>query len=667
MTFIEYTWLIPLLPIVGLLLAAAFGKRTPEGGGYFVVASVAAACALALLVAYEFFTGDGAPVFASQVWIDLGTINGTQYQFEMGYYVDYLTALLLIVVSIICTLIVVYSLGYMHEEGERKRRYYVEIALFVTGMLGMVVASNYLTAFVFWEIMGLCSYLLIGFWYYKPSAARAAKKAFLTTRIGDISFMLGIIALFGAFGTLNYHQLFDPAFTESFNVDYGLLLFAMLCFFGAAIGKSAQFPLHDWLPDAMEGPTTVSALIHAATMVNAGVYLVARSYPLMVQTPEVMIVIAAIGGFTAFFAATQALNNFNIKRVLAYSTISQLGLMFMALGCGGYIIATAGVDEHLLEVGNVGYMAGVFHLMNHAFFKGLLFLSAGAVIHAVHTEDMKKMGGLSKKLKITSLVMLIGCLAIAGIPPFSGFWSKDLVLESALSAAGVNTWFWLLYIGGVVVTFMTAFYMFRLWFMTFKGEESEAAHHAHEAPAVMWVPLAILAVAATITGLFLLGPDGGLPAVIYTVSPEGIAIPGETLGLGWIERFFTAWPTYLSLAMAVGGIGVAYLAYSKKTLSLEFFVKGSSKKVYDVVQRRYYFPEFYDFVGEKGMYGLARLVDWIDRRVVDGVVNAIAQVAVGTSGKVRRVQTGYTQTYAAVVVAAVSVILVLLYIFTGAR
>ncbi|MDD1748124.1 MAG: NADH-quinone oxidoreductase subunit L, partial [Methanomassiliicoccales archaeon] len=364
MTFIEYTWLIPLLPIIGLILAAAFGRKTPEDGGYFVIGAVALACVMSVLVAYEFFTGDGTPVYASQVWIDLGTINGVQYQFEIGYYVDYLTSLLLIVVSILCTLIVVYSLGYMHEEGERKRRYYVEIALFITGMLGMVVASNYLEAFIFWEIMGLCSYLLIGFWYYKPSAARAAKKAFLTTRIGDISFMLGIIALFGSFGTLNYHQLFDPAYIESFDVNYGMLLFAMLCFFGAAVGKSAQFPLHDWLPDAMEGPTTVSALIHAATMVKAGVYLVARSFPLMVETPEVMIVIAVIGGFTAIFAATQALNNFNIKRVLAYSTISQLGFMFMALGCGGYVIATAGTDEHLLELGNTGYMAGIFHLMN---------------------------------------------------------------------------------------------------------------------------------------------------------------------------------------------------------------------------------------------------------------------------------------------------------------
>jgi len=667
MAFVDYTWLIPIFPIIGLLLAAAFGKKTPEGGGYFVVGSVAASCILSVLVAYEFFTGNGEPVYATQVWIDLGTIGNSSYQFEIGYYVDSLTALMLIVVSILCTLIVIYSLGYMHEEGERKRRYYVEIALFITGMLGMVIASNFLTAFIFWEIMGLCSYLLIGFWYYKPSAARAAKKAFLVTRIGDICFMLGIVALFGAYGTLNYHELFDPTFFEHHEIDSGLLTFAMLCLFGAAVGKSAQFPLHDWLPDAMEGPTTVSALIHAATMVKAGVFLVARSFPLMVHTPDVLIVVAVIGGFTAFFAATQALNNFNIKRVLAYSTISQLGFMFLALGCGGYVIATAGHDEHLLELGNTGYMAGVFHLMNHAFFKALLFLSAGAVIHAVHTEDMRKMGGLSKKLKITSVVMLVGALAISGIPPFSGFWSKDLVLESAITAAEVNPWFWILYIGGTVTAFMTAFYMFRLWFMTFKGEESEAAHHAHEAPAVMWGPLVVLAIAATITGLFLLAPNGGLPSVIFTVSPEGEAIPGETLGFGWIEKLFTAWPTYVSLAMATFGIGIAYLAYHRKSLSLAWFSSRENKKVYDLLQRRYYFPEAYDAIGEKAIYGLALAIDFFDRKVIDGVVNFFAWFAVNGSQAMRKGQTGMVQTYLAVVVAAISVILVLLYIIAGVR
>jgi NADH-quinone oxidoreductase subunit L len=551
----------------------------------------------------------------------------------------------------------------MHEEGERKRRYYVEIALFVTGMLGLVIASNYLMMFIFWEIMGLCSYLLIGFWYYKPSAAKAAKKAFLVTRIGDILFMIGIIGLFGAFGSLNFRVLFDPANIAT--VDPGLFTFSLFCLFGGAIGKSAQFPLHDWLPDAMEGPTTVSALIHAATMVKAGVYLVARSMPMMVHAPDVLIFVAVIGGFTALFAATQALNNPNIKRVLAYSTISQLGLMFAALGAGGYLIATAGTSENLMELGNVGYMAGIFHLMNHAFFKALLFLGAGAVIHAVHTEDMRKMGGLSKKLKITSIVMLIGCLAIAGIPPFSGFWSKDLMLIADIDAAGVNSWFWLLYIAGLITAFLTAFYMFRLWFMTFRGSEGEAAHHAHEAPAVMWVPLAILAVAATITGFFLMAPGTGLPGVIYTLSPDGIPIPGHTLGWGWVDEIFTSWATYVSLAAALLGIGLAWAIYAKKSIKVDNVATGGLKGVYNLLLNRYYFPQMYDGFGTKVIYGLALVIDWLDRKVIDGVVNGLSFVAVRSGQTLRRIQTGMVQTYATVVIAALTVILLLMYLLGG--
>ena len=282
----------------------------------------------------------------------------------------------------------IYSLGYMHEEGEKKRRYYAVISLFISVMLGLVLASNFLQMFIFWELVGLCSYLLIGFWNTRPSAASAAKKAFLVTRIGDNMFMIGLFVFFIGFqGNLDYTHIFNNV--DAFVGGDALLTFGTLMIFGGAIGKSAQFPLHDWLPDAMEGPTTVSALIHAATMVKAGVYLVARSYPVMVETPDTMLFIAFIGGFTALFAATMALNNTNIKRVLAYSTVSQLGYMFLALGAGGYIY-------YYHADFNVGYAAGTFHLMNHAFFKALLFLSAGAVIHAAHTEDMRLMGGLSE-------------------------------------------------------------------------------------------------------------------------------------------------------------------------------------------------------------------------------------------------------------------------------
>jgi NADH:ubiquinone oxidoreductase subunit 5 (subunit L)/multisubunit Na+/H+ antiporter MnhA subunit len=662
MPFSDFTWLIPLLPIVGLLLTAAFGKKTPQGGGYFAVGGIAAAMIVSLLVAFEFLTGNGQTVVNSQTWIDLGS----GFRFEVGYYVDALTAIMLIVVSILCTLILVYSLGYMHEEGERKRRYYVEISLFVTGMLGLVVASNYLEMFIFWEIMGLCSYLLIGFWFYKPSAARAAKKAFLVTRVGDVLLMIGIISMFASFGSLNYRDLFDPAFFASHSIDPGLFAFAMFCVFGGAIGKSAQFPLHDWLPDAMEGPTTVSALIHAATMVKAGVFLVARSFPLFVHSPDVLLVVAGIGGFTALYAATIALNNPNIKRVLAYSTISQLGYMFLALGAGGYMIATA-VNEEGLAQGNAGFMAAMFHLMNHAFFKALLFLSAGAVIHAVHTEDMRLMGGLSKKLKITSFVMLIGALSIAGIPPLSGFWSKDEVLAAAFNAGSANAGFYLLYIMGVVTAFLTAFYMFRLWFMTFSGKEGESAHHAHEAPRSMTVPLMILAIFAFASGFIILGPGGGFPAVAQTVSVHGELIAGETLGLGWISTLFTEWQTYLSIAAALLGVGLAYMTYYKGTVSMAWSTKGASKKVYDLLLNRYYFPQGYDAFGNYVIYGFARIIDWFDRYIIDGAVNGISWVAVHVGARIRRIQTGKVQTYAGVILAGVTILLLLIYLFGGLR
>jgi NADH:ubiquinone oxidoreductase subunit 5 (subunit L)/multisubunit Na+/H+ antiporter MnhA subunit len=664
MVYAEYAWLIPIMPIIGLLLVALLGKKTPEGGGYFAVGGIAASCILGVMVAFEYLTGGSSePISGTMTWLQL---NST-LKLEMGYYIDSLSAVMLIVVTILCTLILVYSLGYMHQEGERKRRYYIEISLFVVGMEGLVVASNYLEMFIFWEIMGLCSYLLIGFWYYKPSAAAAAKKAFLVTRIGDILFMTGIITIFASLGTLNFRELFTMDFANP-AIDMNLLGVGLFCVFGGAVGKSAQFPLHDWLPDAMEGPTTVSALIHAATMVKAGVYLVARSFPLMVQTPDVLLIVACIGGFTALFAATMALNNPNIKRVLAYSTISQLGYMFLALGAGGYMIAIAAFgDHHVEELGNAGYMAGMFHLINHAFFKALLFLSAGAVIHAVHTEDMRLMGGLSKKMKITSFVMLIGALSIAGIPPLSGFWSKDEVLAAVWNAGELNSIFMLLYVMGIVTAFLTAFYMFRLWFMTFKGEGKEASHHAHEAPKSMVVPLMILAIFAFSTGFILMGPDGGLPAVIRTVNIDGHLIPGETLGLGWIEKLFSEWQTWLSIIVAVSGVGLAYMAYCKKSISVDRFATGGSKKVYDLLLARYGFPKGYDWIGKKAVYGFSLAIDLFDRKVIDGVVNGISRLAVSGSGTLRKVQTGIVQTYATVIIAAVSVILILMYLLGGLR
>jgi len=656
----ELAWLIPILPLVSFIVVGFLGNKVlkrAENGGYFAILMAGSACFLALMVAYEILSGGypGGTFNQSIEWMIVqGSGDNLGFTFNMGIYIDTLTALMLIVVSFVATLVVIYSVGYMHEEGVKKRRYYAEISLFICAMLGLVLSSNYLQMFIFWEIVGLCSYLLIGFWNTKPSAASAAKKAFLVTRIGDIMFMLGLFIFFVGFqGNLDFNYIFNNV--DAFVGGNDLLTLGTFFIFGGAIGKSAQFPLHDWLPDAMEGPTTVSALIHAATMVKAGVYLVARSYPVMVETPNTMLIIAIIGGITALFAATMALNNPNIKRVLAYSTISQLGYMFLALGTGGYLF-------FYTQEANIGYTAGMFHLMNHAFFKALLFLSAGAVIHAVHTEDMRLMGGLGKKLKITKWVMLMGCISIAGIPLWSGFFSKDEILAVTFETGAENPLFYLLYIMGTLTAFMTAFYMFRLWFMTFTGEprDHHAYDHAHESPKVMWVPLAILAVLAVVSGL--VGIFLGFESLIVPTMFH----PHEATAIDVIIHTFQEPLTYVSIAVAVLGIGLAYLMYMKRSINPDAFVATPARrKVYDLLLARYGFTAGYDWVGLKVVYGVARVVDWLDRKVIDGIVNGIATVTVKLGNVLRRGQTGFVQSYAALVVAGVSIIVILLFLFGG--
>ena len=407
----------------------------------------------------------------------------------------------------------------------------------------------------------------------------------------------------------------------------------------------------------MEGPTTVSALIHAATMVKAGVYLVARSYPVLIETPDTLIIIAAVGGFTALFAATMALNNTNIKRVLAYSTISQLGYMFLALGASGYLFAVSGDP-------NTGYMAGMSHLMNHAFFKALLFLSAGAVIHAVHTEDMMRMGGLSKKLKITSTVMLLGCISIAGIPPFSGFWSKDEILATVFETGAYNTGFYLLYAFGIIAAFITAFYMFRLWFLTFSGKprDQEIYDHAHEAPKVMWIPLVILAVLAVGSGLagILLGMEGTLEPAAYLQTMHIAS------GTDMIIDMFQQPLTYVSIVVAILGIAVAYLMYYSKTIDPARISESKiGKKLGNVLLARYGFTAGYDLFGTKVIYGIAKAVDWFDRNIIDGIVKLISLICTLVGKLLRFVQNGLVQTYASIVVVGVSLVVILLLAFGG--
>lgn len=661
MTFIEYAWLVPLIPLAAFLIIGFFGNRTPEGGGYIAVVGAVAAFLLSLLIAVEVFGGSATtPYIVDTLWLRISD----DIVLNFGLYIDNLAVLMMLFASFISTLIFVYSVGYMNHEGEKKKRYYAEVSLFLTAMLGLVMASNFLEMFIFWEIVGLCSYLLIGFWSFKhpegddasDAAASAAKKAFLVTRLGDVCLMAGLFVLLYAFGSLDYEVLFDYSVIQS--VDSNMIALASILLFGGVIGKSAQFPLHDWLPDAMAGPTTVSALIHAATMVKAGVYLIARSYPLFVQSTDVMLVVALVGGFTALYAATMALNNMNLKRVLAYSTLSQLGYMVMALGAGGYVMAKALQNGDLEAVG--GYTAGVFHMMNHAFFKALLFLGAGSVIHAVGTEDMRKMGGLGKHMKITSTTMLIASLSIAGIPLFSGFWSKDLILEAALDPAmgGVGI---LLFIMGIATAFMTAFYMFRLWFMTFRGEEGEATKHCHgESPRVMTVPLIMLAVLAVVSGWFILMGFNELLSFSFVGGAFVVGGYGHS-ALHILEHLALSPYTYLSIVVAVSGIYLAYRMYRVKDINPGRFNAEGESAAYKLLQNRYYFPQIYNAVAMKLAYPVALAVNYFDREAVDGIVNGISGSITGGSQELRKVQNGFVQTYAAFVVAGVGLIIVAFY------
>ena len=659
--FIEYTWLVPLIPMLCFLIIGLAGRKTPQKGGYIAIAGALISFIIAALISYEYITGDQYPnpVTQSIEWFNIGDIT-----INLGFYVDGLTCMMMLFSSFISTLIFVYSIGYMGDQGPRRTRYYAEVSLFLTGMLGLIVSSNFLEMFIFWEVMGLCSYLLIGFWSFRhhegdaasANAASAAKKAFLVTRMGDVCLMAGLFILLGEFHSLDYTTLFDAANIEA--VDSNMLTLGV-------IGKSAQFPLHDWLPDAMAGPTTVSSLIHAATMVKAGVYLVARGYPLFIQDPEVMLFVGIIGGVTAIFAASMALNNMNIKKVLAFSTVSQLGYMILALGAGGYLIALGmqNGSEELIVAGVAGYTAGCFHMMNHAFFKALLFMCSGSVIHATGTEDMRQMGGLYKHMKITSITMLLGSLSIAGFPFFSGFWSKDLVLEIAMEAGHQEIWFTVLWVLAVITAFMTAFYMFRMWFMTFMGEEGHATQHCHgESPKTMTVPLMILSVFAVASGFLILF---GLDSVVsFNVTDAGFVVGGAEAGgmMHYFEHLFTNPYTYLTIVLALVGIGIAYLMYAKKTVDPGKFNKNGNSWFYKVLANRWYFPEFYNQISWKLGYGVARGVNFVDRQVIDGTVNGLSGAVVGSGDAMSKMQTGHVQDYASVVLIGVAVLSVVFII-----
>ncbi len=637
--------LIVALPLFASLGIFLWGKSQWRGGAMAAVVAVSGSL-VASLYFFVRMLGGGEPVGWSVEWFSIGA-----YTFEFGFLLDNLSVWLATLVSLLSLLIVVFSTHYMHEEpNEKLRRYYAVKALFITGMLGTVLMDNYLMMFIFWEIMGLCSYLLIGYWYHKDSAAVAAKKAFLTTRLGDILLMVGIIILLVTFKTLNYRELWAH---PDFNSSNPTLFWAALLIFGGAVGKSAQFPLDLWLPDAMEGPTTVSALIHAATMVKAGVFLVARSFPLFVLNPDTFVVIGVVGGFTALYTASMALVALDIKRVLAFSTLSQLGYMFLALGAGGLVY---------VEHGNgIGFTAAMLHLMNHAFFKALLFLGSASVILGMHHhQDLRDMGGLRHKMPKTYATMMVGTLAIAGIIPFSGFWSKDEVLATAYEAGEINIAFSLLWVMGLLTALMTAFYMFRMMYLAFHGKpRTEHAEHAHESPSVMTMPLIILAVFAAIAGLWLVTPlAGGFENVITYPYSHDLGAHHAMAPMDILVKIIQEPKTYLSLAVAVTGIVLA----NKYRAGLPAKEKEVPTKGFRaVLYNRYHVTQLvYEPLGNVFALGIAKLSSFFDRKGIDGAVNGFAKAAWWESGRLRTWQNGRISTYLTSMVIGATILIALM-------
>ncbi|MGA7577182.1 MAG: NADH-quinone oxidoreductase subunit L [Desulfobaccales bacterium] len=624
----DYVWLIPLFPLIGFLINGLLGKRLSKNV-VGTIGSLAVGLSFLLTVAIflEFLhLPEGSRVVEKTMftWISAGS-----FQAQAAFLIDPLSLVMLLVVSGVSTLIHIYSVGYMHDD-PGFYRYFSYLNLFVFNMLLLVSANNFLLMFVGWEGVGLCSYLLIGFWYERRSASDAGKKAFVVNRIGDFGFLLGIFIIFWTFGTLNFREVFAAA-APHFAVGSVVITAATLCLFLGATGKSAQIPLYVWLPDAMEGPTPVSALIHAATMVTAGVYMLARCSALFVLAPISMTVVATVGLLTAFFAATMGMAQYDIKRVLAYSTVSQLGYMVLACGVGAFV-------------------SGIFHLMTHAFFKALLFLGSGSVIHGMHgQQDMRHMGGLKKHMPITYWTFVAATLAISGIFPFAGFFSKDEILFNTLVDGHVLYW-------GVatVAALITAFYMFRAVFMTFHGEERFDHHkvHPHEAPWTMAVPLIILAVLSAVGGFVGFPIIEGADKFKEFLAPSIAVLHPEAHHPMSFEIFMMAF----SMAVAGVGIFIAYKCYIKKP-ELPDRVVAKFPVVYEYIYNKYYMDEFYDAaVVEPIKNGSDFLWHGVDETVVDGAVNGSASTVVWLSDHLRKLETGFVQTYALAILAGVVVI-----------
>lgn len=681
----QYAWLIPVFPLLGAMLVGLglislnqATNRLRKLNAVVIISLMGAAMGLSLALLWSQIQGH-APYLRTLEWAAAGN-----FHLSMGYTIDHLTALMLVIVTTVALLVMIYTDGYMaHDPGYV--RFYAYLSLFGSSMLGLVVSPNLVQIYIFWELVGMCSYLLVGFWYDRKSAADACQKAFVTNRVGDFGLLLGILGLFWATGSFDFTVMGDrlAELVETGSVSNFLaVLLAILVFLGP-VAKSAQFPLHVWLPDAMEGPTPISALIHAATMVAAGVFLIARMYPVFEHVPAAMNVIAFTGAFTAFLGATIAITQNDIKKGLAYSTISQLGYMVMAMGVGAY-------------------SAGLFHLMTHAYFKAMLFLGSGSVIHGMEgvvghdpalAQDMRLMGGLRKYMPVTGLTFLIGCLAISGIPPFAGFWSKDEILGKAFAA---NPFLWSI---GWLTAGITAFYMFRMYFMTFEGKfrgtddkikqklkkaaastvselgaaelapnfgpgamkKGELAahdshdghgHHSdtpHESPWTMTLPLVVLAVPSILIGLV------GTPYANYF--EEFIFPPSETLA-EVLEKAAEFDPSEFyvmagsSVAVSVIGITLAVLMYLGRKID-PAAIAAKIKPLYDLSLNKWYFDDIYHRVFVIGLRRLARQVMEVDFRVVDGAVNLTGFFTLVSGEGLKYLENGRVQFYALIVFGAV--------------
>jgi NADH-quinone oxidoreductase subunit L len=613
----QYAWLIPLFPLLAFAVILTLGRQAKGFASWLGILGAAASFILSVLVMVERLDPDAQDyIWNDFTWLQVGDLAVT-----MGFEVNNLNALMLLVVSFVSLLVNIYSRGYMADD-ERMSIYYGYVALFTFSMLGLVLSENLLQLYIFWELVGVCSFLLIGFWYFKPEAKAAAKKAFIVTRIGDLGLLIGILLLFWETPghSFSFSQIANAV--HQGHLSGGVLTAVAILIFIGAVGKSGQFPLHTWLPDAMEGPTPISALIHAATMVAAGVYLVARTFVLFEASDAALTVVAYTGAFTAIFAAAIAIAQNDIKRVLAYSTISQLGYMMMAMGIG-----TA-----------MSYSAGIFHLFTHAFFKALLFLAAGSVIHALHEQNILKMGGVGRKMKITMWTFAFGMLALSGIVPFSGFWSKDAILSEALAHDPV------LFAVGIVTAFLTAFYMARLFFLVFTGEPRDqgAAKHAHESPAVMTVPLVILAVPTLIAGF--------------------VSLPNRPWLADWLmgremEGHVDLVVLIASTVVGIAGLLLGWALYGRRG-AVRDDAAAASSAWYRILQNKFYIDELYRNVFVKPYRGLGSALNWFDRSVVDGAVRLVAGASIGLGRLGTRLQNGQVQTYGLISLLGLAVLVV---------